>query len=199
MRAKKTQTGIRRDQIVGAALEEIGEHGVSALSISGIAERVGIVPSAIYRHFEGKDAVLEAILEHLNQRLMGNVSRARKEESGSCERLRLLMALHLKMFREFKAIPYILFSDGMYAGHPERRQKIFSIMESYLKKVKEIIAEGIQERAIRPDVDPQTASMMFLGVIVPGAILWHMSAGRFDVSGHAEKAWPAFRDYLAAR
>ena len=43
MRAQKTQTEIRKEQILRAALEMIAEKGVYALSITGIAERVGIV------------------------------------------------------------------------------------------------------------------------------------------------------------
>jgi len=63
MRAQKTETGARQGQIIEAALELIDAEGVSALSIVGIAERVGIVPSALYRHFKSKEDVLDAVLE----------------------------------------------------------------------------------------------------------------------------------------
>lgn len=45
------------------ALDLISVEGVPSLSIVGIAERVGIVPSALYRHFKSKDHVLDGVLE----------------------------------------------------------------------------------------------------------------------------------------
>ncbi len=100
------------------------------------------------------------------------------------------------MLREVRAIPYILFSDGMYAGHPERKDRIVGIMTGYLGHIQQIVREGIREGSIRKEVDPSTASVMFLGMIVPAAILWNISGGRFDLVSHAEKAWPAFYEHI---
>ena len=61
MRAPKVNTEIRQEQIAEAAIELIAAEGVNSLSIAGIAERVGIVPSAFYRHYKSKDEVLDAI------------------------------------------------------------------------------------------------------------------------------------------
>jgi len=61
--AEKLDTKTRQDQIAEAALEMLGTHGVGELSMADIARRVGLVPSAIYRHFRGKDEVLDAVLE----------------------------------------------------------------------------------------------------------------------------------------
>ena len=52
--------------------------------------------------------------------------------------------------------------------------------------------EGIQDGSIRQDVIPSTASVRFVGMILPAAILWNVSEGDFDVIAHAENAWPAF-------
>ena len=199
MRAKKTGTEIRQEQILEAALEIIGAEGVSALSIAGIAGRVGIVPSAIYRHFKGKDDLLDALLEHIRSRVLGNVNLAMEEAESSPERLRILLMRHLKMLREIRGFPNILFSDGMYSGHPERKDKVVGIMTAYLEKIQGILREGIQEGSIGRDVDPVTASVMFLGMIVPAGILWNISDGRFDLLPHAEKAWPAFYDFISVK
>jgi len=199
VRARKTGTGIRQEQIVEAALDIIGDQGVSALGISGIAARVGIVPSAIYRHFESKDAVLDAILEYMENRVLGNVFRAREEAKESTERLRMLLMNHVQMLDKIRAVPYILFSDGMFAGHPERKERIVKIMTSYLDQIQRIIREGKKDGSIRKDLDPLTASVMFLGMIVPGAIFQNLSSDGFDLVSHVGKAWPAFLEHISAR
>ena len=192
MRAQKTNTDIRQEQIVEAALELIGENGVYALSISGIAERVGIVPSALYRHFKSKDDVLDAILELLRKRLMGNVERVREESSEAMQRLKLLLNRHARMLSENRAIPFVVFSDGIYTGHSERKDRVAQIITGYLREIQKIIEDGCQEGSIRKDIDTHTAALMFLGMIFPAAVLRNVTEGRFDMINHVEKAWPAF-------
>jgi len=192
MRARKTETEVRQEQIVEAALELIGAKGVYALSIVGIAERVGIVPSALYRHFKSKDDVLDAVLELLKRRLQNNVSDARNRTPDALERLRFLLMRHIRMLSENRAIPHVVFSDGVYTGHPDRKAKVFEIIASYLKRIQKIIEEGKQQGTIREDVVPLTAALMFLGMILPATVLWNVSEGDFDMMVHAENAWPAF-------
>ncbi len=192
MRARKTETELRQEQIVAAALDMISAEGVHALSIVGIAERVGIVPSALYRHFKSKDDVLDGVLALLEKRLLRNVTQVRKQTSDALPRLRLLLMKQAQMLSKNRAIPHIIFSDGIYTGHPERKAKVAEMMKSHLGRIQKIIEEGQQKGTIREDVAPTTASVMFLGMILPAAVLGNLTEGGFDLIVHVEKAWPAF-------
>jgi AcrR family transcriptional regulator len=52
----------RKQAIVAAAAELFAARGFAAVGIDDIGQRVGITGPAIYRHFKGKDALLEAVL-----------------------------------------------------------------------------------------------------------------------------------------
>jgi len=197
MRAAKTETEARQEQIAQAALDVIGEKGFHGLSIAAIAQRVGIVPSAVYRHFKGKDAVLDAVLGLLQKRLMENVAATLEETQPPLERLKSLLLRHARMLAETRAIPQVILSDGMYAEHPERKDRVRQIMEGYLGEVQKMIRKGQKDGVIRRDVEPATAARMFLGILLPAAVLEHMSNGAFDVLAHAVKAWPAFERSIA--
>lgn len=198
MRAPKTETEMRREQIVKAALDLIGDRGVHSLNIAAIAERVGIVPSALYRHFKSKDDVLDGVLALLEKRLLRNVAEVRRETPGALERLRLLLMKHAQMLSENRAIPQVVFSDGIYTGHPERKARVAQILTSYMGQIKKMVTEGIGSGEIRADMPPTTAAVMFLGMILPAAVLWNVSEGGFDVIAHARNAWPAFLRSIAA-
>lgn len=197
MRAKKTETVVRQEQILQAALELAGQEGVCNLSISGIAERVGIVPSALYRHFKSKDEVLDGILDLLKERLFGNVDYVRKHTSEPLKRLEMLLMRHIRLLSENPSFLYVVFSDGIFNGRPERKTRVAEIMRGYLGRIQQIIEEGRQEGSIRKDVDPKTASIMFLGIILPAAVISNVSGKDFDMVAHAERAWPAFLRYIA--
>ncbi len=196
MATEKLDTQVRREQIVQAALSLIGTHGLRRLSVASLARRIGLVPSALYRHFKGKDDVIEAVLQHIRDSLQENVRTARAETQDSLEQLRRLLMRHLAMVRDNAALPRIVFSEDVYAGRPARRARMFAGIRRYLDDVAAIVQRGQTDGQIRPDVDPQTVATLFLGLIQPGAILWHMSDGAFDVTRHAERGWRLLSDTL---
>jgi AcrR family transcriptional regulator len=52
----------RKDEILDAAIELADEHGLNAVSMRAVAERVGVTPMALYPHVGGKAALLDAML-----------------------------------------------------------------------------------------------------------------------------------------
>ena len=51
-----------RDRILAAARKAFGRKGLEGLSLRDIAEKVGITPMAIYRHYANKQAVVDALV-----------------------------------------------------------------------------------------------------------------------------------------
>lgn len=192
MRAKKTNTEIRKEQILLAALKIIGSQGINALSIVGVAEKVGIVPSALYRHFSSKEEILDGILDLIREKVLKNVSQARLKKHNALARLEFIMTRHLALLKESRALPLILLSDAMYLGTSARLSKIQGILESYLSAISSILKEGVEEGSIRTDIVPESAAIMFLGMILPAAVLVNIQAPFFHLESHAANVWPAF-------
>ncbi len=199
MAREKLETAIRQEQIAQAALHLIATQGLKRLSVASVAGRIGLVPSAIYRHFENKDQVLDAAIDHIGEMLLTNVRIVCEETPRPLERLHRLLMRHIRLIRENRGIPRVVFSEEVYTGHPERKAKVYAMISKYLDRVAEIVREGQEHNRIRRDVDPKTAALMFLGLIQPAAILWHMSEGKLDVTKHAEKAWKIFSGAIQSR
>lgn len=51
-----------RRRILGAARRRMAERGAAALNLREVARDAGLVPSAVYRHFEGRDALITQLL-----------------------------------------------------------------------------------------------------------------------------------------
>jgi AcrR family transcriptional regulator len=192
MSARKTDTQQRQEQITQAALDLINDQGVSGLSIAGIARQVGIVPSALYRHFASKDAVIDAVLDLIRQRLLDNVVHVREQTDVPLEQLRLLLIRHAFLLDENRAIPSVVFSEAVYTGAPERKSRVTGIITDYLKEIQAIITSGQQDGSIHKKIEPATAAVLFMGMILPAAILSNISEGLFDITAHVKNVWPAF-------
>ncbi len=195
-RAKKIKTGIRQEQIARAALDLIARRGLNHLNIGALAREVGVVPSAIYRHYRGKDEVLEAVLNLISKMLLANVETVCQATPDALERLHLLLMRHIHVVRHHAGIPRVIFSEQIFAGSSARRRRVHQVLEGYLQKIAGIIADGRRQGQIRADISPDTAAVMFLGLVQPAIILWLMSKGAFDVVRHSERAWRLYCEML---
>ncbi len=195
----KLETRIRREQIADAALQLVAGEGVKRLSIAAVARRVGLVPSGIYRHFPSKDAMLDAVLDLLDSKLQANVEAARQEVPDSLGRLHDLFLRHIRFIRQGQAFPRIIFSDEALAGRPQRKARVQRILQDYLAQIERMVREGQDEGCIQPQLVPATASMMFLGMIVPAGVVWHLTDGGFNLTQHAGRAWKMFELALTAK
>ena len=193
MRAQKLQTEIRREQIAQAALDLIGTHGLQALSIASVAERVGLVPSGIYRHFKSKDDLLSATLNMIGKRLLNNVESVRRETPDALERLRELLMREIRLLLENQAIPRVVFSESIFSDSVDRKARVRAVITGYFQEVEKIVQEGQRKGRLRADVDPLTVVLMFKGMVLSAMVLWKVTGGSVDLVRQAEAAWELFR------
>jgi AcrR family transcriptional regulator len=200
MADSKLDTQVRREQIAEAALDLVASHGVRRLSIASIARRVGLVPSGIYRHFKNKSDVIDAVLDLVEMRLRANVEAAKAETADPLERLRGMLVRHVQFIREGRGggVPRIVFSDEVFGDQMQRKARVRQILNDYLAEIQAAVRQGQQQGRIRPDAVPETVSLMFMGMVIPAAILWHLTDGGFNVTQHAGRAWQMFRAAIAA-
>jgi TetR/AcrR family transcriptional regulator, fatty acid metabolism regulator protein len=199
MALEKLDTEIRQEQIVEAALSLIAAHGVRRLSMAALARRVGLVPSALYRHFRTKQEILNAAMQLVQRRGLENLREVCASTPRALERLKLLLMRIIRMIRELQAMPRIVFSEGMSADHPERKQQAYEVIKGFLAAIEAIMREGQERGEVRTDIDAKSLAVMFWAMLPAAVILWHLSDGEFDVTRHVERSWELFSEEIRAK
>jgi AcrR family transcriptional regulator len=57
------RAGLTRERILVAARELLAEHGTEALTMRRLAARLDVAPNALYTHVDGKDALVDELLD----------------------------------------------------------------------------------------------------------------------------------------
>ena len=91
------------DEILDAALALLDQGGPTAVSVRGIAARVGVAPNAVYTYFPDKAAVVKALVE----RLLGEVNHDVFADRAQPWRLRV-EALALELRQRLTAHPGVV-------------------------------------------------------------------------------------------
>jgi len=189
---ERLSTGIRQEQIANAALQLISEQGIESLSIAAIANQLGLVASAVYRHFANKEEILHAVNRLITQRLINNIRRVSQETQDPVERLQKLLQLHVDIVQRNDGIPRYVFTTGVESAQSERKQLLFQGVRIYLERVAELFAAGQRSGRIKQDLDPDTLAYMFLGLIQTAIFLSQLGDGHYDIETQVEKAWQVF-------
>lgn len=73
-----------KEKILDTALELFSEKGFLAVTTQEIAEKVGIKAPSLYKHYESKQAIFDAILDKINQRYKSQANVLTEKYSKSC-------------------------------------------------------------------------------------------------------------------
>lgn len=132
--------GEKREAIIRAALELVGEHGFHGSPVALIAERAGVAAGTIYRFFDSKDTLIKEIYGSLEGQIMAAVAAAYPAGLPVRERFfhigRTLVGYFIASPLQFRFIEQ--YHNSPY-GVASRRDKIFG------RKDGGIIAELFQE------------------------------------------------------
>jgi len=101
----ETKQQKHKDEYVKAALEFVDEHGLAALTMRALGEKMGLDPTAAYRHFPKKedliDAMLSTILGDALARLSGSQKSAREDIYDTIMTVRAEFELHPNLTPSF--------------------------------------------------------------------------------------------------
>lgn len=197
MARKKLKTAVRRSQIAEAALAIVGEAGVRGLSIAKIAKRVGIAPSNVYRHYDSKAEILEAVIDYFGSRIRENVEQAAGADT-ALERIERAARGHARLMAEVPGIPLVIFSEEVFHGAEGFRAAAVQHLFAYFEALAGFVEDGRTSGEIRKDVDPGRVPVLLLGMVAPAAMVWHASGKAFDLDGQIDFAVDALARALRA-
>ncbi len=189
MRIRKS-TEVRQEEIVRAAFEIVEQIGLDKLNINNIAAKIGLVPAAIYRHFKGREEIIAALIEYIDNRLRYNLSQIEALDNTPIVKLHTLFELHVTLLKEEAAIPRVLYFLLSSDRSPELNASMLSVIGFYFEQVKILLMRGQEEGEISPEIDATAAAMMFIGMIQPLAIL--SQTNRVILDDYPQKLWLSY-------
>lgn len=196
MAKQRFETAIRHEQIAEAALDIVRSDGVKGLSVAAVAQKVGIVPSAVYRHFKNKSEIVNSVLKLIRACLNQNYHDVIQRNLEPVEKLNIVLKRHVELIAGNNAIPRIIFSEEVIGGMPEKQQQLYGIIQDVINNVASIVEEGQKKGSIRKDIPAENIAVSFLVMIQPAAIIWNLSDGEFDLVNHSKNAWMLFLDAI---
>ena len=178
-RRREQQRLEMRDKILNAARELLLADGIPGFTMRKLADRVGYTPTALYYHFEDKDAVLQALMDADCTALRKGLDRAGKVDD-PVERLRVMGSAYIDFALknpDIYTFMMLLRRDADVTLDPANVRKGDPAQDGYAF-LKKAAADGIASGRFRPEfTDPdQLAQIIWSGV--HGLASLHLTLGK---------------------
>ncbi|SKA74390.1 transcriptional regulator, TetR family [Paucidesulfovibrio gracilis DSM 16080] len=193
----RLHTQERKAQIAQAALE-LAANGIRAVTVSAVAEAVGVVPSALYRHYKNRNEMLRAAFMHLRSMLEENV-RASSMEPDTLIALERFWQRHIGLILSQGAVPRILFSEDVAGSGSPFRDMLIAGQDNLVAGIAAIIARGQEAGTIRSDAYAKDLAILFLGQMLLPVHMHFIRQGEFDLQAQVQRNWKVVRDMLRAK
>ena len=172
-----------REEIITAASQMIGEAGDdTALTLRGVARRVGIAAPSIYRHFTDVDELKMAVV----RRAFAEFARARDAASGDGDDPAARLLARCRAYIGFALAnpgPYrYLFSQHAPTGDPERPPVDLPVFQALAESISRCQQAGLA----RAGDDPQWLAAQVWAAL-HGLVLLRLNAPGFPWPGPLEQ------------
>lgn len=183
----------RRDQILDAAREVIGENGYDRSSVDQIAKRAGLSRSTVYEYFASKEEILKGCFAARREVLaeeLGRLDRA----AGLEEKLTAFFEICFSRVDDnrefFLAIAFPLPPDEATASQGPGGTEFAQVIRDFNDAVARILDDGFERGQLERPVSPSDRAC--LGTLVVGAM---GARGRMDAPPPVAESAASFASF----
>ena len=189
----------RRAVTVEAVVELAAEQNPGEITTAAIADRMHVTQGALFRHFASKDAIWEAVMHWVAERLLARVDRAAAEATSPLAALEAMFLAHVDFVARHPGVPRILFGELQRADDTPAKRMVRTLIERYRGRLVDLLERGKTMGECAADLDSAAASMLFIGSI-QGLVMSSMLVGDVErVRRDAPGAFAILRRGLGAR
>jgi AcrR family transcriptional regulator len=176
MQTKYMPADERRAVTVEAVVALAGQQNPSDITTAAIAQHMGVTQGALFRHFPNKEAILEAVMDWVADRLLARIDKASHGAATPLESLEAMFMAHVGFFVEHPGVPRMLFGELQRAEMTAPKRMAHKMLWRYRERLAAVIEDGKSSGQLAQDSDTASIGTLFIGMI-QGLVMQSLLAG----------------------
>ncbi|GAB4327435.1 MAG: hypothetical protein Kow0074_22700 [Candidatus Zixiibacteriota bacterium] len=169
----RTTAQERRAQIVDVATHLFSQHGFGGVTMAMLAGECGVTEPALYRYFNSKEELYEAVLTSLKDRLNIGEALAGLAALDDIEELLFGVARYIiGTYGSNTELSRLLLLSAL-EGHPLAKRAFDDLRMPFVKFLTQKF-ESLKRRNRIRDVHPQITARCFIGMVMDCALSLHL-------------------------
>jgi len=177
--AKHLPAEERRAVTVEAVVELAGSQNPSEITTAAIAKHMHLTQGALFRHFPSKDAIWQAVMEWVAERLLNRIDRAARGTDSTLAAMEAMFMSHVEFVAEHPGVPRMMFSELQRAESTPAKRMVQMLIQRYGERLHRLIEKGKSSGELSPSLDNEAAATLFIGTI-QGLVMQSLLAGEVE-------------------
>ncbi len=192
-RSKHLPADERRAVTVETVVELAAEQNPSEITTAAIAKRMRLTQGALFRHFPNKDAIWQAVIKWIAERLLARTDEAASTAASPLLALEAMFMTHIDFIARHPGIPRMLLSELQRHEETPAKGLVQTLISGYRKRLSILIDKGKSQGELDQDIDSEAAATLFIGMI-QGLVIQSLLAGDVDqLRKDAPRAFAVYR------
>ncbi len=175
-RAKQLPADERRAVTIETVIELAGSQNPSEITTAAIAQHMRLTQGALFRHFASKEAIWQAVMEWVADRLLARIDRAADGIASPMAALQAMFLSHVEFIIAHPGVPRMMFGELQRAESTPAKRVAQTLIERYAERLGQRIEQGKALGEMASDLDTQAAALLFIGTI-QGLVMHSMLSG----------------------
>lgn len=155
----------RRAVTVEAVVDLAGSQNPSEITTAAIAKHMNLTQGALFRHFPTKDAIWQAVMEWVAERLLARIDHAAQGIESPLAAMQAMFMSHVEFVAEHPGIPRMMFGELQRAELTPTKRMVQTLIQHYGERLHRLIEKGKVSGELSPALDTEAAATLFIGTI----------------------------------
>ncbi len=186
----------RQQEIILAAIDLIAKNGIQELTIKNLSKKIGVVESALYRHFPGKQDILLGILAVFRENKEAILDAIQAESDSPIKQLKALFEKRFRYFNSHPAVASVIFSEDFFRNDARMSQMVYEIMKTNQAVIAQIVEAGQKANEIRTDLSAKQMAFTLSAALRLIVTQWRLSEFNFDLITEGCVIWATLEQMI---
>ncbi|MEN9463735.1 MAG: hypothetical protein RLZZ355_1665 [Pseudomonadota bacterium] len=166
----------RRAVTVEAVVALAGSQNPSEITTAAIAKHMNLTQGALFRHFPNKEAIWQAVMEWVADRLLARIDRSAQGIESPLAALEAMFMSHIEFVAEHPGVPRMMFGELQRAESTPAKRMVQTLIQRYGERLHRLIEKGKASGELSASLDNEAAATLFIGT-VQGLVMQSLLAG----------------------
>jgi AcrR family transcriptional regulator len=137
---------------------------------------MNLTQGALFRHFQSKDAIWQAVVSWVADRLLARVDRAIEAAGSPLSALEAVFMTHIEFVATHPGVPRMIFGELQRAEDTAAKRMVRTLIGRYGERLVTLIEAGKAQGVLAREVDTAASATLFIGSI-QGLVMQSLLAG----------------------
>ncbi len=175
-RPKNLPADARRSATVESVIQLAGSQNPSEITTAAIAKHMNLTQGALFRHFPNKEAIWEAVMGWVAERLLDRIDRSAQGIESPLAAMEAIFMTHVEFVADHPGVPRMMFGELQRAESTPAKRMVQTLLQRYGQRLNQLIDDGKSRGELSSTLDNDAASTLFIGTI-QGLIMQSLLSG----------------------